>query len=103
MCITVHNPEAPADFKQLEVGVADARKAKRGGAVNTWQLEADGEPDSVRSECASGSYHIMSKIVTGTVSHAHHQAIIREDLLPVYEALTTFVIDFVSVNSATFI
>eukprot|EP00903_Cladosiphon_okamuranus_P006329 g6201.t1 len=90
MCITVHNPEAPADFKQMEVGVADASKAKGGGAVNAWQLKANGEPDSVRFECPSGSYHIIDEIGTGTTSHAHHQAIVREALLPVYGALTTF-------------
>eukprot|EP00903_Cladosiphon_okamuranus_P016836 g15526.t1 len=103
MCITVHNPEAPADFKQMEVGVADANKAKGGRAVNAWQLKADGEPDSVRFERPSGCYHIMDEIGTGTISEAHHQAIIRKALLPVYEAPITFVIDFDPVNSATFI
>eukprot|EP00903_Cladosiphon_okamuranus_P017640 g16247.t1 len=77
ICVTVHKPEAPADFKQMEVGVADAGKAKGGGAVNEWQLKADGEPDSVQFECPSASYHIMDKIGTGTISHTHHQAIIR--------------------------
>eukprot|EP00903_Cladosiphon_okamuranus_P016886 g15568.t1 len=87
----------------MEVGVADASKAKGGGAVNEWQLKADGEPDSVHFECPSASYHIMDKIGTGTISHAHHQAIIRKDLLAVYGAPTTFVIDLDPVNSTTFI
>eukprot|EP00903_Cladosiphon_okamuranus_P018334 g16866.t1 len=40
MCLTVHDPDAPANFKQLEVGVADAGKAKGGQAVNPWCLLA---------------------------------------------------------------
>ncbi|CAB1112718.1 unnamed protein product [Ectocarpus sp. CCAP 1310/34] len=41
MCVTVHNPGAPPGFKRLEVGVADARVAKGGDAINPWQLKAD--------------------------------------------------------------
>ncbi|CAM9526090.1 unnamed protein product [Pylaiella littoralis] len=64
-----------------------------GGAVNPFQLKADGTPDAERFDCPSGSYHIMNTVATGLNSHAHHQAIIDESLLPVHGALTTFVLD----------
>lgn len=103
ICITIHDPAAPPHTKQLEIGVADASKAKGGGAKNPFQIKADGEPDAVRFDCPSGSYHIMDEVATGTVSHAHHQAIIDNSLLSVYGALTTLVIDTNPINLDTFI
>ncbi|CAM9638027.1 unnamed protein product, partial [Pylaiella littoralis] len=80
ICVTIHDPAAPPHFKQLEVGVADANKAKGGHAVNPFQLKADGKPDSRRIDCKKGSCHLMDRVGTGTDSHAHHQALINKDL-----------------------
>ena len=103
MCITVHDPATPSHFKQLEIGVADVSKAKGGHNVNPFQKKADGTPDAVRFDCPSGSYHLMDTVATGHVSHAHHQALIDETLLPVHGAPTTFVIDLDPINPDTLI
>eukprot|EP00752_Nemacystus_decipiens_P018006 g16139.t1 len=73
ICITTHDPAAPANTKQLEIGVADASKAKGGGALNPFQLKADGTPDSRRFDCPSGSYHLMDEggEECTCVGHAH--------------------------------
>ncbi|CAN0056784.1 unnamed protein product [Pylaiella littoralis] len=102
-CITYHDPGAPADVKQLEVGVADARQTKGGGAVNPFRTKSDGTPDVKRFDCPSGSYHIMDEVGTGSISHAHHQAIIDETRLPKHGAGTTFVIDIDRIKPDTFI
>ncbi|CAM9358457.1 unnamed protein product [Ectocarpus sp. 4 AP-2014] len=103
MCVTVHNPGAPPGFKRLEAGVADARVANGGGAINPWQLKADGTPDMECIDCPAGSYHIMDEVGTGTSSHAHHQAIIDKNLLREREAPTTFVLEFDPIDPNTFI
>ncbi|CAN0436821.1 unnamed protein product [Pylaiella littoralis] len=102
-CITCHDQGAPADFEQLEVGVADARQAKGGWAVNPFWTKSDGTPDVNRFDCPSGSYHIMDEVGTGSISHAHHQAIIDETRLPKHGAETTFVIDIDPIKPDTFI
>ncbi|CAM9547187.1 unnamed protein product, partial [Pylaiella littoralis] len=73
------------------------------GAVNPFQLKADGTPDAERFDCPSGSYHIMDPVATGLDSHAHHQAIIDKTLLSTHGALTTFVIDLDPAKPDTFI
>ena len=103
ICITIHDPAASPNIKQLEIGVADASKAKGGNAINPFKTKADGTLDSRRFDCPSGSYHLMNQVATGTVSHAHHQAIIDETLLPVHGALTTFVVDLDPINPAKLI
>ncbi|CAN0010900.1 unnamed protein product [Pylaiella littoralis] len=102
-CITCHDPGAPTDFKQLEVGVADARQAKGGGAVNPFGTKSDGTPDVKRFDCPSGSYHITDEVATGSISHAHRQAIIDETRRPKHGAETTFVIDIDPIKPDTFI
>ena len=82
--------------------MADSSTARGGGAVNPFQLTANGTPDFRCFDCPSGSCHLVDDVATGTVSHAHHQAIIEKDLLPVYGALTTFVIDTDPINPDTF-
>lgn len=103
MCITIHDPAAPSNFKQLEIGVVDGSKAKGGPAVNPFQTKPDGTPDATRFDCPSASYHIMDTVGTGYTSHAHHQAIIDTSLLAVHGAATTFVIDMDPINPDTFI
>ncbi|CAN0538917.1 unnamed protein product, partial [Ectocarpus sp. 8 AP-2014] len=103
MCITVHNPGAPPGFKRLEVGVADARDAKGGMAINPWQLKADDTQDMECIDCPAGSYYTMDEVGTGTMSHAHHQVIIDETLLSEYGASTTFVIDFDPIHPEKFV
>lgn len=83
--------------------MADAAKAKGGGAVNPWQLQADGETDATRFDCVTGSYHVMDTVATGLDSHAHHQAIVNKELLLKHGALTTFVLDLDPVNPYTFL
>lgn len=103
MCITVHDPAAPSDFKQLEIGMAEASTAEGGKAVNPFRTKADGTPDSTLFDCPSASYHIMDTVGTGYTSHAHHQAKIDTSLLVVHGAATTFVIDMDPINPDTFI
>lgn len=103
ICLTLHDPAAPPNFKRLEVGVADANKAKGGHAVNPFQLKADGKPDSQRIDCKTGSCHLMDRVGTGTDSHAHHQALIDKDLLREHGAQTTFVIDLDPISPDTII
>ncbi|CAB1119211.1 unnamed protein product [Ectocarpus sp. CCAP 1310/34] len=103
VCVTVANLSAPKGLKQLEIGMTDASKAKGGGAVNPWQLQADGEPDARRFDCVTGSYHVMDTVATGLDSHAHHQALVNKELILKHGALTTFVLDLDPVNLDTFI
>ncbi|CAM9617258.1 unnamed protein product [Pylaiella littoralis] len=104
MCITVHDPAAPSDFKQLEIGMAEASTAEGGKAVNPFRTKADGTPDSTLFDCSSASYHIMDTVGTGYNSHAHHQAIIaKKSILAKHGAATTFVIDMDPINPDTFI
>lgn len=103
MCVTVHDPAAPSNFKQLEIGVAEASTAKGGHAVNPLRLKTDSKPDSRQFECLSASYHLMDTAGTGYTIHAQHQAKIDTSLLSENGAATTFVVDMDPINPGTFI
>ncbi|CAB1108998.1 unnamed protein product [Ectocarpus sp. CCAP 1310/34] len=81
MFITIHDPAAPSNFIQLEIGVVDGSKAKGGHAINPFRAKPDGSTDATTFDCPSPSYHIMDRVGTGHHSHAHHQAKIDTSLL----------------------
>ncbi|CAB1111103.1 unnamed protein product [Ectocarpus sp. CCAP 1310/34] len=103
MCITIHDPAAPSNFKQLEIGEVDGSKAKGGHAINPFRAKPDGTTDATTFDCPSPSYHIMDRVGTGLHFHAHHQAKIDKRLLDVHGAATTFVDDMNPINPDTFI
>ncbi|CAM9744571.1 unnamed protein product, partial [Laminaria digitata] len=92
ICGTACDPAAPSYIKQMDIGVVDAKTAKGGWAVNSWQILDDGTEDVRRIPLGSGRYHIMSDVASSS-SHAHHQVVVDEDLLTIFGALTTWVVD----------
>lgn len=101
LCGVAYDPDAPVDFKQLDIGIVDAEKARGGMAVNQWQIREDGTADVIRIQLKSGAYHIMDAVASSN-SHAHHEVFIREDLLQRHGAVTTFVVDCDPIKPETF-
>ncbi|CAN0548597.1 unnamed protein product, partial [Laminaria digitata] len=101
ICGVACDPDAPVDYKQLDIGVVDAEKARGGKAVNQWQIGEYGTDDVRRIQLKSGVYHIMDAVASSN-SHAHHEVLIREDLLQRHGAVTTFVVDCDPIKPHTF-